>query len=294
MSNVHFLSLQLTVQCHRKKTVPRGMLRGSATIDEQFAYFSPADSTPIYRYEWNTEKWDQLPSCQYFNSRLVMINGALTAVGGEVGSLRTNKLFTLQQDQWVEHYPSMNTKRSSAATVHIFNGNYVLVIGGYVGVGRWTATVELFHVRSRRWYELSSLPHALTRPSATICGNQLHVIGLDGDGYSCSFQGLPSSDEPIISQSISSVVTWRPLPQQPVKNSTATTLCGELVIVGGGSLLFPQKSIYQLVEEKWVKIGSMSVGRRWCLLVSSSPDKMMIVGGYGGGDIVEECVVICT
>ena len=268
------------------------MLRGSATIDEQFAYFSPADSTSIYRYEWSTEKWNQLPSSPYFNSRLVMVNGALTAVGGEVGSRRTNKLFTLQEDQWVEDYPSMNTKRSSAAIVHIFNGNYVLVIGGYVGVGCWTPTVELFHVRSRKWYELTSLPHALTRPSATMCGNGLHVIGLDGDGYSCSLQALPSSDEPIISESISSVVTWTPLPQLPVKNSTAATLHGQLVIVGGGPFLFPQNSIYQLVEEKWIKIGSMSVGRRWCLLVTSSPDKMMIVGGYGGGDIVEHFVVV--
>ena len=43
-----------------------------------------------------------------------------------------------------------------------------------------------------------------------------------------------------------------------------------------------------------MKIGSMSCGRSECLVVSPSPDKMMIVGGYAGVsplNIVEECVV---
>ena len=64
-------------------------------------------------------------------------------------------------------------------------GDYILVIGGKAGVDvGWTATVELFHVRSRRWYELTNLPQALISPSATICDNLLHVIGHDGTGYS--------------------------------------------------------------------------------------------------------------
>ena len=41
----------------------------------------------------------------------------------------------------------------------------------------------------------------------------------------------------------------------------------------------------------------MSSDRAMCLVVSPSPDKMMIVGGYGGGeygmttDSVEECAI---
>ena len=36
----------------------------------------------------------------------------------------------------------------------------------------------------------------------------------------------------------------------------------------------------------------MSCGRRWCLVVSPSPVMMIIVGGEGALDIVEECVVL--
>ena len=36
----------------------------------------------------------------------------------------------------------------------------------------------------------------------------------------------------------------------------------------------------------------MSAGGRECLVVNSSSDKMMIVGGRGGEESVDECVVV--
>ena len=290
----HVISPQLTVQCHVKKTAPCEMYRGSATTDRHFSYFSPCGSTSVYSYEWSVDKWDQLPPCPYRDSALVIIDGELTAVGGWDGYRDTNKLFTLQQRRWAEKYPPMNTARSHTAVVSTSDGDNIMVIGGH-GVG-W-ATVELFQVRSRRWYKLTNLPQPLPFPSATICGNQLHVIGIDGDGYSCSLQGLPSSDQPITSQSISHIVTWTPLPHLPVEFSTAATLCGQLVIISGMRGGSSVNSIHQLVDGQWVEIGSMSSGRWRCLVVSPSPDKMMIVGGvrdvYGVVvNTVEECVVV--
>ena len=290
------ISPQLTVQCHKKKTAPRVMERGSAITDDQFAYFTPDGYNSVYSYQWNTEEWKELPPSPYQDSGLVIIDEELTAVGGDNGFCRTNKLFTLRQCRWVEQYPPMNTERSSPAVVSTLDANYIVVIGGYVGDWTTTVTVELFHVRSRRWYELTDLPQGLTLPSATICDNQIYVIGHDGTGYLCSLQALPSSarDQPITSQSISNILTWTPtpLPQLPVQWSTAATLCGQLVIVGGGRHGSSVNSIHQLMDGQWVKIGSMSSGREKCLVVTPSPDKMMIVRGYGGGDSVEECVVV--
>ena len=269
------------------------MKRGSATTDGQFVYFTPGGFESVYKYEWTTEKWEKLRSSPYRNSGLVIIDCELTAVGGRDKSRQhlTNKLFTFRQGHWVEPYPPMNTARSSPAVVSTSasDSDYIFVIGGSVDVG-WTATVELFHVNTvyRRWYELNNLPEALFFPSATICGNQLYVIGHDGAGYSCSLQALLSSDNPIISQSI---LMWTPLPQLPVKWSTAATLFGELVIVGGeqnGSFI---NSIHQLVNGEWVYFGSTSSNRRACLAVSPSKNKMMIVGGYEGEDSVEECTI---
>ena len=255
--------------------------------DHQFAYVMPNGSTSVYRYEWSTEGWEQLPPSPYSNCALVVIDGELTAVGGWDGSHYTNKLFTLRQGQWVEHYHPMNTARSSTTTV-CASGKYICVIGGWNG-DVWTATVELFQVGSKRWYELTNLPQALYRPSAAICGNQLHVIGGNGDGFSCSLQALSSSSQPSGSESMYHNVMWTSLPHQPVKWSTAASLCRQLVIVGGERGMSSVNSIHQLVDGQWLKIGSMSTGRMKAMVVCPSLDKMMIVGGYGG-ESTEECV----
>ena len=267
------------------------MARGSATTDHQFAYFTPDDSNSVYRYD-STEQWNKLPSCPYLNSALVIIDGTVTTVGGYG---YTNKLFTLRQRQWVEEYPPMNTACSRPAVVSTSGGDYIIVIGG-CDHGSWTGTVELFQVKTRRWYELTNIPQPLPYPSATICGNQLHVIGWNDNGYTCSIKNLPSSDEPITSQSIPHLISWTSLPHLPVARSTAATLYGQLVIIGGMQDGSSVNSIYQLVDGKWVAIGSMSSDRRECLVVSPSPDRMMIVGGYGAGlfplHSVEECIVV--
>ena len=260
-------------------------------MDGRFAYFTPLGSNSVYQYECSTEKWEELPSCPYRNSGLVIIDRELTAVGGYDVSRYTNKLYTLQQGKWVEKYPPMNTGRSDTAVVSTSDGEYLIVIGGFAG-GRWTATVELFQVKSRRWYKLTDLPQPLDSPSATICGDIVHVIGYGGDGYSCSLAALPSSDKPIPPQSIPHLISWKPLPPLPVQYSTAATLCGQLVLIGGRRGLSPVNSIHQLVDGQWVEIGSMSSGRCSCLVASTSPDKIIIVGGVGALDCVEECVVV--
>ena len=152
-----------------------------------------------------------------------------------------------------------------------------------------TATVEL---KSRRWYKLTYLPRPLLHLSATICGDQLHVmiiIGRYGKGNSCSLHSLPSNDRQITSPL---ALSWKPLPPLPVEFSTAATLCGQLVLIGGSQYMPPVNSIHQLVEGQWVKIGSMTRGRCWCLAVSPSPDRILIVGGVGAEFSVEECVAV--
>ena len=190
----------------------------------------------------------------------------------------------------------MNIACRDPAVVSTSGGDYIIVIGG--GGGGWTGTVELFQVKTRRWYKLTNIPQPLTLPSATICGNQLHVIVHDNDGYSCLITNLPSSDEPITSQSIPHLISWTSLPRLPVIRSTAATLYGQLVIIGGLQYRSSVNFIHQLVDGKWVAIGSMSSNRWKCLVVSPSPDRMMIVGGRPGLgglfllDSVEECIVV--
>ena len=264
------------------------MSRGSATTDGQFAYFNPWDSTSVYQYDW---KWEELPSCPYSNSGLIIIEGKLTAVGGWDGSCHTNKLLTLRQGNWVEEYPPMNTAHSSPAIVATSNGEYLIAILG--SCDGWTTTIELFQVKIRRWHKLTDLPEPLLDPSATICGYHFNVIGHDTNGYSCSLQVLPPGDQPITSPP---TLSWEPLPPLPVEDSIAATLSGQLVLIGGERDEIPVNSIHQLVDGQWVEIGSMARSRSWCLVASPSPDKIVIVGGVDrwNQNTVEECSVISS
>ena len=225
----HVISHQLTVQCRQKKRAPHDMQRGSAATDGRFVYITPAVSNLFYQYECSTEEWMRLPSCPYYNSGLAIIDSELTTVGGLDGAGCTNRLFTrrqgkwLRQWKWVEVYPPMNTARSSPVVVSTSDGDYLIAIGGWVSDGAATATVELFQVKSIGWYKLTDLPQPLRDPSATICGDLLHVIG-HAVGYSCSLQSLPSNDRPITSPL---TLSWKPLPPLPVTASTAATLCGQ-------------------------------------------------------------------
>ena len=138
------------------------MKKGSATTDGGFAYFTPLNSNSVYQYEYSTEKWEELPACPCRDSGLVIIDRELTAVGG---FNCTNKLYTLRQRKWVEKYPPMNTARSSPAVVSTSDGKHLIVIGGFGGGGiSWTATVELFQVKSRRWHQLTDLPQHFLLP----------------------------------------------------------------------------------------------------------------------------------
>ena len=282
------------MQCQQKKRAPRRMVRGSAATDGRFAYFNPAGSTSLYQYEYSTEKWSDLPPGPYYcDPGLAIIDSELTTVGGENDRYRcSNDLFTLQQRKWVKRYSPMSTERYLPAVVSTSDGDYLIVIGGS-GVGRWTATVELFQVKNRRWHKLTDLPQPLPAPSATICGDQLNLIGYDCNGYSCSLQALPSSDRPITSPL---TLSWKPLPCLPVTESTAASLCGQLVIIGGRQDRSPVNSIHQLVDAEWVRIGSLANGRYFCLVASLSPDRIIIVGGAGTDydtlDSVEECAVV--
>ena len=269
------------------------MSRGSAVTDKKFAFFRLAASNELYRYTISTNEWLSLPPCPHSNSALVIINNELTAVGGSSGGNHTNKLVTLHQGRWVEEYPPMGRGRSSAACVGISNVHHmnIIVIGG-LGEGGWTTAVELLNTHSRRWSTLTSLPKPLTHRSAIVCGDLLYVVG-ENCVYSYFLSDLLDSTSP--DKSLQSPI-WKPLPDLPLHDSTPAILAGQLVCVGGrrGGVLWSPRddSIHQMVDGQWVKIGSLSSARDLCLVVTPSPDRMLVVGGHSRSDSVEMYEVI--
>ena len=273
------------------------MMRGAATTDKEFAYFSPMRSNSIYSYKIKADKWQELPPCPNVDSGLVVVNGALTAVGGENGWQCTNEVFTLRNHKWVEELPPMNTLHSCPAVVSVSRGNrtIVIVIGGFKGGAQNSDAVELFNAGSKKWLSLTNLPEPLSRPSAAIYTDQLYVIDVGGNGYSCSIQSLQdsvSSDSSL--QPLPSELTWEPLPLVPLEWSTAAALKGGIVTIGGleREKATPTSCINQLVDGRWVTVGWLSSERWWCSVVSPSADVTVVLGGMGTFKGVEIIVAL--
>ena len=274
MSVMQILS-QLTIKLEEEENAPKYMTTGSATTDYRSMYFISKNSKLVQKYEWSSKKWSELLSpCPFTNSSLAFIGAQLTTIGGVDDQEKpTKKLFTLDNGEWSERYPAMNIARYCAAVIS--EKDNTLVIGGRQGQND-IEEVELLAANSNNWCKIQSLPKALKFPSATKSGNCIFVAGQDGDAFFCSLKNIHEETSSF------AITFWADITSLPVTHSTAATLNGTFVVVGGQfkdnkSIV---KSIYQLVEGAWELIGNMSCERFSCLIVAPSPKELMIVGGF--------------
>ena len=172
---------------------------GSCTADGDMAYFRDFFTDNVHAHNAATGKWNQLPKYPYKDFTLVVVNGVLTAVGGRDSSGTcndTSKLLSLVgEGKWVEQLPCMPTKRRWTAAV--CSGKTLVVIGGLSNRNVRLKTVELLDIDSLQWFIVSELPHHLSQASATVCGNNLYLVGgFDEDSNStksvltCSLSAL--------------------------------------------------------------------------------------------------------
>ncbi|CAI8010936.1 hypothetical protein GBAR_LOCUS7129 [Geodia barretti] len=283
---------KLKLHCTLKASLPQfGMTRGSATSDQNFAYFTQLGSRAVHRYSLSGDTWSLLPQCPYRNCGLAIVDGALVALGGRKAcSDYSNKLLTLRMTHWFEELPPMTVARDSPSLVVVEHGSgtNILVAGGSVSDSRWTASVEILNGRTKRWCSLVDLPKPLAFPSAalrqtTTSGTLLlSVVDAYRECYACS---LYLSNESVMASG------WSSLPKLPASGSTATVLRGELVVVGGlKSSSSSVSCIHQLIDNQWVQLGTVSTGTE-CLIASTHCDQLVIVGGDGGCDNVCVCSV---
>ena len=263
---------------------PHKMFGGSAAVDGSMAYFnswSITSSSSVHAYDSDKEVWSQMPECPQTYITLAIVNCLLTAVGGKQSDKPTNTLLSLTGEgsrrKWSEHFPPMPTKRHFTAVV--CSGRSLVVAGGVGDTYTRLSTVEVMDTESLQWSTASSLPHPLTEASVTICGENLYLL-LGGFGesgtptnsvFTCSLSALlqfcqPQSLETSPKTSLSQEPrVWQKTADIPVNRSTCTTLCGQLLAVGGrDSDGKPTTAIhkYDPVKKSWTVISHMATPRR--------------------------------
>ena len=212
----------------------------------------------------------------------------------------TGQLFTLKDDKWSEtRYPPLEKPCSSPAVVSLISDPFtVAVIDGRSVNHVWTTSVNI--LSDSKWKCGVPLPERLSYPSAAVCDDTLYVIGDGHLGYSQPLHSLLQGDNPNTSPSESSPIakTWTRLPRLPRACSTASSLCGQFVVVGGKEDESGKESaaIDQLMMGgEFVEAGCMCLARCYCCVARHSRNEIMVVGGMGEnpdpGRSVELCYV---
>ena len=258
---------------------PRKMHRGAAVVDGNVAYIMHRTGQT---YSYNG-RWSEMPKCPHWYSSLVVIRGLPIAIGG-CGGGQQNKLLSIVDKTWVEHFPPMPTKRSH--TVAVTTQHHLIVAGGYDG-SHYLNTVEVMDIQTLVWSTAACLPHPYYWASAAICGDQLYMLGgVDNDGHTklvltCLLTSLLQSRSDTSPRSV-----WNSISDAPVYYSTCVAVDGELLAVGGEDEQLKAISAvykYKPTSDSWHIISNMPTARRNPLVAVLPTNELMVVGGITRG-----------
>ena len=257
------------------------MWRGAATSVDAIAFFNPGLTGIVYIYDSTTKDWSELPHCLHLGFTLVAVDNMVTAVGGSKELYTAgNALLSFSKGSWVEIYPAMSTKRYFPAAV--CTSCYLVVAGGCDENCQAIAAVELMDIDTLQWSTTGNLPVCMSSAFMTACEDSVYILGDDTNRvYWCSLKNLLQfSREHIVNLQQESTL-WKRISDLPVSRSTAVTLCGQLVSVGGYDDAGDSDAVYHYdsAVNKWRAVGKLRSCKGWPLATTLPGDKLVVVLG---------------
>ena len=295
-------------RCRDGGKVPHKMWGEVSAVDGSVAYFQPGVSNSVFAYDSINNKWSELPVCPTRGFSLAMVNNLLTAIGGD--TLKhgvSNILASLTGKKWTVRFPPMPTKRWLTAVV--CSGRSLVVAGGEGEGRKQLSVVEVMNTETLQWFTASSLPHSLCEASATLCGDQVYMLGGLSESrqsksvFTCSLATLLQSFQPqslgaqLKTSSLASKPedlkrpkVWHQIADTPVTLSTCASLHERLLAVGGYDSDVKQTTaihMYNTTTNSWEVISHMTTPRRQCLVAVLRHNEVMIVGGGTPGGVTD-------
>ena len=244
--------------------------------------YTDYDDHSVLKYDLDTDNWSRLPRYQYKWFAVSIINSRLTLVGGrDDGGKVTNQLAVYEpsSQHWTYPYHPMPTPRYSPAVV--MYDIWLLVAGGGDASFTVLATVELLNTSTNQWLAASSLPTPCTLLTSAIVDDHGYVVTSSKQVYRVS---LPDIVSQTVDQSTASKspALWRRLPDTPLSHSTAISLRGYLIAVGGRHDNLTTRTdihLYQPESEQWTKVGDLPNTREYCSCVVLPSGELLVAGG---------------
>ena len=272
----------------RPVKLPTG-IRGSAAVEGNIAYFRIGGDPSVYAYDSSNSKWLCIyPECPSIRFGIAVINGLLTAIGGQQDGIVIGTLLSLtgegRNKQWSEKFHPMPTKRLFPG---ILRYRKLLIIAGGTTSGLdgdSLSTVEVMDTETLHWTKTKSLPHPFIDAWLTVCGDKVYMLGGNirkspsKSAVTCSLNDLRDRSG-----------KWDTMPFVPVYNATCATVDGQLLAVGGKQSLDEDTKnssaiyAYNPTENSWSIKCHMKTARSFCLVAALPDNKLMVVGGFTQG-----------
>ena len=263
----------------------------SVAVSREVAYFRDGvSSSKVLMYNSMTQQWTVLPECpkKYFS--IAVVNGLLTAVGGQkLLATPTKSLLSLSQQKWIEQFPPMTYCHYSPA---VATTNTSLIVAGGWGPDEKKVAVEVMDTETSHWSTVASLPHPLAQATAAICGGRMYIGGgvTSGSVWTksvlvCEVRDLlqsatPQSQTPARAHSLH---VWREIAELPVDRYSLISLQDQLLAIGGESRddVTSEVRQYDVTTNSWSVMSHMHMKRCHSLAAVLPNNRVMVVGGYG-------------
>ena len=271
------------------------------------------DRHHVFQYHTSRDEWSRLPPHPLIYFGIAQFAGHLITVGGEgaEGGVAAKVYhFKEESQEWEEFLPPMPTARCqlSVATTQ----SAIIASGGVTDGGTTPcATVEVYSSESSQWYAADPLPVPYRSMTYVTIADTYYLLG----GYGADSKtpatttvlcaSLASLVEKATSptrQSASHTSVWKTLPDTPLKMSTAASLSGHLIAVGGykGKTSLPAVAVRFLafkvgvtlpispelhafcpLVNSWIRMADSDLpqSRSNCTAVQLSSNTMIVIGG---------------
>ena len=267
----------------------------SSAVHGRVVYFYSWRKEKIMTYNSETVKWGVLPECPKNRFSISVVNGWLTAIGGQQPSndQPTKTLLSLtEQQKWIEQFPPMTYYHNLPAVA--CTSTSLIVAGGY-GPDEEQAPVEVMDTNTLCWSTAASLPHPWSQATVTICGDRIYMAGgvvkcaQTNSVQTCvvseilqlaatQYQTLASN----LQLSIDSHKVWQQVAPLPVYRSSLVTFHGRLLAIGGyDSRNKPTSAVYQYdtATNSWTVISHISTKKYACFTAVLPDNTLMVAGG---------------
>ena len=224
-----------------------------------------------------------------FKGNLITMGGRIPGVGftGEVYR------FKEQSQKWEEFLKPMPIARYqlSVATTQ----SAIVASGGFISVKEGKpvpcATVEVYSSETSQWHTADPLPVPCRGMTSVTIAGTWYLLGGGGADSKNVLTVLCAPLADLIQkatspthQSASHTSVWKTLPDTPLKWSTAASLSGSLLAVGGYKVSTPPSPalyVFFPLTNSWVRVttGDLPEPRCVCTTVQLSSNQLLVVGG---------------